>query len=376
MLAGAHLLYVVNDAGFFLSHRLPLARAARRADMRVSVATPDGPLGDRIRDEGFAHHPVRLSRAGMRPAENLRGFVDLVRLYRALRPDLVHHVTIKPVLFGSVAARLTGVPAVVNAPTGMGWVFVEQGLAADAIRLAVRGAYRLIFRHPRMRVLFHNPEDRAGLLAEGLVRAEQAVLVGGAGVDTARYAPAPEPDGAAPVVVLAARLLWQKGVGEFVEAARMLRREGTRARMVLVGDADVNPSSVPPARLSAWHDEGIIEWWGQRDDMPAVFAGCNVVCLPSYREGLPKVLLEAAACGRAIVATDVPGCRQIARHEENALLVPPRDAAALARALRRLIESPAERARMGARGREIAVAEFAEERVVGETLAAYEELLA
>jgi glycosyltransferase involved in cell wall biosynthesis len=177
-------------------------------------------------------------------------------------------------------------------------------------------------------------------------------------------------------VILAARMLWDKGVKEFVEAAKLLRREGVRARFALVGDTDLgNPAAVSTEQLMQWKNEGAVEWWGQRSDMAAVIAQCHVACLPSYGEGVPKVLIEAAASGRAIVTTDTSGCREIVRDRQNGLLVPPRDVAALANALRELIEKPALRARMGAKGREIAETEFNLEHVISKTMDAYRSLL-
>jgi glycosyltransferase involved in cell wall biosynthesis len=201
-------------------------------------------------------------------------------------------------------------------------------------------------------------------------------LIRGSGVDMNIFTPRPEPEGV-PVVILAARMLWAKGIGEFVDAARLLREQKVEARFVLVGESDPgNPSAVPVWQLEQWHDSGVVEWWGACSDMPRVFAEAHVVCLPSYYpEGVPKVLIEAAACGRPIVTTDVPGCREVVRHEENGLLVPTRDPVALAAALRRLIMSPALRDFLGRRGREIAVAEFGLERVIAETLAVYGDLL-
>jgi glycosyltransferase involved in cell wall biosynthesis len=195
-------------------------------------------------------------------------------------------------------------------------------------------------------------------------------------VDPTVFTPSPEPDGV-PCVILATRMLWAKGVGEFVSAAAQLRSQGVAARFVLVGETDPeNAGRVEETQLRQWAGQGLVEWWGRRNDMPAVFAGCNVVCFPSsYGEGVPKVLIEAAACGRAIVATDIPGCRAIVRHNDNGLLVPARDPEALARAIALLLGDPTYRARLGARGREIAVGEFSEEMVIRQTLAVYQELL-
>lgn len=370
------ILIVVNDAEFFLSHRAPLARAARTAGFEVEIATPPGPGAARIRDEGFVHHVIRMSRSGTRPVDNLRSIASLIRLYRRVRPDLVHHVTMKPVLYGSLSARVAGVARIVNTHTGMGYVFIEGGHAARIMQLTVRNAYRLMLRKATTRIVFHNPDDLAALVDPHIMGRQRAVIVGGAGVDVQAYLPTPERAGP-PVVILAARLLWQKGVGEFVEAATRLRSSGVAARFALVGETDPHsPSAVPRSTMLEWERAGIVELWGRRHDMPEVFGESHIVCLPSYGEGIPKVLLEAAACARPIVSTDVPGCREIARHEQNALLVPARDAPALASALRQLIESAPERARLGARGRDIAVNEFNEERVVGQTMRVYLELLA
>ena len=369
------LLFTVNDAGFFLSHRLPIAQAAAAAGYEVHVATAPGPAVARVRAAGLTHHAVPMSRRGLNPLAALRTILSLARLYRRLRPDLVHHVTGKPVLLGGLAGRLARVPAVVSAVSGLGFLFIAQGWRAALLRGAVEAGYRLALKRPGARAIFQNPEDRRRFLDQGLLEAEAAVTIKGSGVDIARFAPSKEPAGP-PLAVLPARMLRDKGVAEFVEAARALRGAGIEARFALVGDSDPgNPTAIPEARLRAWHDEGAVEWWGFRDDMPAVLTGAHIVCLPSYREGLPKSLIEAAASARPIVSCDVPGCREIARDGETALLVPPRDAGALAEALRRLIQDRELRRRLGARGRALAEAEFSLERVVAETLALYRALL-
>lgn len=370
------LLFTVNDAGFFVSHRLPLALAARKAGYDVHVATAPGPGAAEITAHGLPYHPVPISRSGLNPLSEIRTVWSLARLYRRLRPDLVHLVTIKPVLYGGIAARLSGVPAVVAAVSGLGHVFIRRGSISALLRTAIKAAYRIALSHRRLRVIFQNPDDRRQFVAQGLVGEPDCVLIKGSGVDVRRFAATPEPAGI-PVVVLPARMLREKGIVEFVEAARRLRRDGIEGHFTLVGDRDPgNPTSIPQEQLDAWNRDGDVDWWGYRDDVPEVLAGANIVCLPSYREGLPKSLIEAAACARPIVATDVPGCREIARDRENAILVPPRDPEALAAALRRLIEDPDLRRRLGARGREIAVAEFSLDRVIADTLDVYRDLMA
>ncbi|MFQ5773404.1 MAG: glycosyltransferase family 4 protein [Kiloniellaceae bacterium] len=369
------LLLTINDAGFFLSHRLPIAQAAAAAGYRVHVAAARSPAAETIAAHGLVFHPLPLSRRGLGPWREVRTFWSIYRLYRSLAPDLVHQVTVKPVLYGGLAARLAGVPAVVNAVSGLGYVFVDRGWKAGVLRSAIKAAYRIALAQRNGRVIFQNLDDREEFAAQGLVNPDASVLIKGSGVDLARFAPKPEPEGV-PLVMLASRMLRDKGVGEFVEAARVLRKKGARARFVLVGDTDAgNPAAIARDRLKAWRREGVVEWWGHREDMPGVLAQAHVVCLPSYREGLPKILIEAAACGRPIVASDVPGCREIARAGDNALSVPIRDAEALARAIERLIADPDLRRRMGARGRSIAEAEFSVARVVRETLAVYNALL-
>ena len=369
------ILFVVNDAPFFISHRLPLALAARDAGYEVHVATPDSPLSAAIQKHGLHFHAIPLHRSNTRLWKELKSFRALLALYRRLQPDLVHHVTIKPVLYGGVAARLAKVPAVVYAVPGLGHVFVQDGIKAKLLRAVVKRVYGYVFRHPHAKIIFQNPDDQSLLLQAQLLSADDVILIRGSGVDMNIFTPQPEASGT-PVVVLAARMLWEKGVGEFVDAARQLREQKIEARFILAGESDPgNPSAVPVWQLEQWHDSGVVEWLGACDDMARIFAEAHVVCLPSYREGLPKVLIEAAACGRPIVTTDVPGCREVVRHEENGLLVPVRNPTALAAALRRLVTSPVLRQFLGQRGREIAETEFALEKVVEQTLAIYKEML-
>lgn len=370
------LLFVVNDAGFFLSHRLPLAQAARDEGYDVHVATPDDQSSVVIQSRGFVFHPIPIARRGMHPLVELRSIRALRQLYRELAPDIVHHVTIKPVLYGGIAARLAGVPAVVNAVTGLGYIFISRGVKSAILRRLVKATYRFALRQARTRVIFQNPDDMALFEGEGLVRPSDAVLIRGSGVDMAVFLPRPEAVGI-PIVLLASRMIWDKGVAEFVEAARLLHDQGITARFVLVGGPDSgNPSTIPQAQLEAWQKAMPVEWWGIRVDMPQVFAESHIVCLPSYYgEGIPKVLIEAAACARALVTTDTPGCREIVQHEINGLLVPPRDAYALAKAIRQLLQNPELRAQMGRRGREIAMTDFSLQTVIDQTLGVYRDLL-
>jgi len=370
------VVIVVNQDWFFLSHRLPLARAVRDAGAEVVIVAGDSGKGEVIRAEGLGFLPLPISRKGLNPAEELHTLWFLRRTYDRLKPDLVHHVTIKPVLYGTIAARIVGGMAVINAVSGLGYPFTSSDPSARAIRPVLKGLYRLALGHPGSRTIFQNPEDLSDLVKMGIVKRDQAFLIRGSGVDCSRFRLAPEPAGP-PIVLLAARMLWDKGVERFVEAARLIRAEDPTPRFVLVGEPDSgNRNAIPISRLDSWSREGVVEWWGHRDDMPLILSRAAVVVLPTtYGEGVPKILLEAAASGRPIVATDVRGCREIARPGVNGILVPPRDTENLAKAIRALLASPELRAQFSRAGRHIALTEFAEEIVVSRTLDVYRELL-
>jgi glycosyltransferase involved in cell wall biosynthesis len=362
------LLFVVTEDWYFVSHRLTLAIAAQAAGFEVAVATRVTAHGEAIRNAGIRLIPFALSRRGGNP---LGEITRLVLLLRREKPDLVHLVALKPVLYGGIAASLTRVPGVVNAVAGLGWLFTSDGWQARWIRPVIRRflAWRLSARNAI--TIVQNPDDLA-LLQQAGVSADKLHLIRGAGVDIDAYTPALIPPPAPITVVLVARMLWDKGVGEFVDAARRLHMQGIAARFLLVGGPDpANPASIPEATLHAWHGHDGIEYWGPCDDMPVVLRQAHIACLPSYREGLPKSLLEAAATGLPIVTTDAPGCREVVSDGDNGLLVPLRDAAALADALQRLIADADLRARMGARSRERALAEFSQSQVIAQTLQLY-----
>lgn len=369
------VLIVVNSDSFFLSHRLPLARGARDAGFDVVVATGDSGSGQAIRDEGFEFVPLPITRSAINPFAEIGTVAFLAKLYRRLRPDLVHHSTVKPVIYGSTIARFSGRTSVVNTISGLGYAFTSNDVTAIVLRPVLRALWRIALRHPRSRTIFQNPDDRADFIRMGLVREEATVLVRGAGIDCSHFQASAEPNGI-PLVVLPSRMLWDKGVREFVEAARLIRARGNAARFALVGAPDSgNRASIPEEQLAAWTQEGVVEWWGHRRDMPAVLASASVVVLPSYGEGLPKVLLEAAAIARPVVTTDVRGCREIVQDGVNGFLVPPRDSEKLAQAIERLLRSADLRTTFGQAGRRLAETEFAESVIVRQTLEVYQQLL-
>ena len=372
------LLMVVNDAAFFLSHREPVAKAARDRGFLVVVATAAGPAVHAIVDAGYEHREIRLTRSGRNPFAEALSVVSLIQLFRRVRPDVVHLVTIKPVLYGGLAAWMVRVPGIVSAISGLGTVF---GSTSDSrmsmAQFATKLLYRLALGHRNQRVIFQNSNDRNVLAMLTRFQRNKTVMITGSGVDLSEYKMIDEVETEAPVVVMAARLLRDKGVYEFIHAARILKRRNVRSRFLLAGDPDPgNPSSVNNADLEKWRAEGNVEILGFREDVATIFAMSHIVVLPSYGEGIPKVLIEAAACGRAVVTTDIPGGREAIEPGKSGLLVPPRDADALADAIQLLIENQDLRRQMGRAGRELAKQKFRIEEVVAQHLSIYDALIA
>src|SRR6185312_14419419 len=342
----------------------------------VVIATRVHNHAQKIKNEGFRLAPLHLSRESYSPWKELRTIIQLRRLYREENPDIVHHVALKPILYGSIAALGRKRIRVINALAGMGYLVASSSLKARLLRLPIWNAFKFLLNRPGTHVLLQNEDDREVVTSKLRVPVHNAVLIRGAGVNCEAFHPVPDPAGV-PHVILPSRMLWNKGVAEFVEAAKLLIQEGVKAKFVLVGDVDpASPSGMPRATLSAWNDAGFVEWWGLRKEMATVYHSATLVCLPSHGgEGVPKVLLEAAACGKAIVTSDVPGCRDIVRKDVNGLLVPAKNVPELANAIRYLVENDEVRRRMGTAGREIALAEFSQEIVIEKTLALYSSVI-
>ena len=369
------ILYFSPVDWAFCIHHLAVARAAREAGHDVVVVTRVIEHADPILAAGLRLIPLEISRDGIAPLRELRTLFRLYNIYRKERPDLAHHFAIKPMLYGSIASSLARVPATINGLIGLGFVFTSKRLLARLLRPVVIFAMRTFLNRQNSRMTFQNSDDLRMLTAGRIVDPAKARLILGSGVNVEAFTPSAEPAGDV-TVVMPARLLWDKGVDEFVSAARILKARGVEARFALVGDRDAqNPATVPQASLDKWRDEGTVELWGWRNDMAQVYRECHIVCLPSYREGFPMVLLEAAACGRPLVSTDVEGCREAVAHNRSGLLVPARDATALAEALADLIKSPAKRAAFGANARAIVVKEFSLPVVIDRTFAVYREVL-
>lgn len=380
------ILYVVNEARFFLSHRLPLGLRALELGLEVVVVTAPDTGEAELGAYGFRHISVPLTRSGFAVLQEIAGYRALKQVYHEERPDLVHHVTIKPVIYGSFAARAANVGAVVNAVPGMGFAFSQRGMRAALLRSGVTLLYRLAFMGLPMRVIFQNTEDQQDFLQRGILRKEMTVLIRGSGVDlkafdteqrAERDRRAQKGEDQAPVFVLVARMLREKGVEEFAAAAHEIKQAHPQWRFLLAGDADPgNPSSLSQQALRQLETERGVEWLGHVRDVPALLSGCDVMVLPTYyREGLPKTLLEASAAGLPMIASDIAGCREVVTDDVNGLLVPPRQVAPLVEAMLRMGEEPGLRQRCGRAARRKAEAVFSVDDVVDHTFRVYEELL-
>ena len=367
------ILYLVSEDWYFVSHRLPMARAAQAAGYEVHVATHIDDCADQILRQGFLLHPIHWRRGNMNPVRLLTAALETRRIYREVNPDLIHHVALVPSLIGSLAAL--GLPAPrINALAGLGFAFTSDTAKARAVRPLANLLLGWLLRRPNTTVLVQNPDDYA-VVANLAVPTNNIALIPGSGVDVELLTPMPEPAGTF-TVAFVGRLLDDKGVRTLVRAHELLAQRGIAIRTLLAGEPDPsNPASIPEHVLAGWRRIPGLELLGHVEDIRSVWAQAHVAVLPSRREGLPKSLLEAAACGRALIATDVPGCREITRNGINGLLVPPDDAGALANAIKSLMNDGALRAQFAGASRKIAVSEYSSERVATEVTNLYSRLL-
>lgn len=370
-----------NTAWYLYNFRRSLAFSLRDAGHEVLLVSPPGMYGAQLTAMGLRWTPAPMDRRSLNPLREAALIVWLRRLYRTERVDLVHGFTIKCAVYGSLAARMAGVPARVNAVAGMGYVFTSTDLKARALRPIVRALMRLAFGGPGARLVLQNSANVAFFVNDGIVHPRQISLIPGSGVDCQQFTPNKTPSATVARerfrVVLPARLLWDKGIAEYVEASRILRNQGYSIDFLLVGEPDAgSPDTVPEATIRDWVAEGLVNWLGHVADMPSLLQNVDSLVLPtSYGEGLPKSLIEAAACALPLITTDVPGCRDVVTHEVDGLLVPVRNAQALAEAIARLHDDPALRHRLGQAAREKALREFDEQLVIQRTMAVYDALL-
>lgn len=372
------ILYFANTEWYLYNFRLSLIRQVRELGIEVVLISPPGSYGQRLRELGFKWIPLPMDRRSLNPFAELRLVLAIIKIYASEKPDLVHLFTIKSVIYGSIAAVLTGVKYRINAITGLGHVFISNSLRARSLRPLVRMLVRFAVNSSRGRLILQNIDDRELFLKNRLIEAQYIRIIRGSGVNISRFNTSQRvKSNVEPLrVLLATRLLWEKGVAEYVSAARELLKEKINITFLIAGSPDPgNPASVPEDSISSWQREGVIVLLGHTDDMPSLLQTVDLVVLPSYREGTPRILLEAAACGLPIVTTDVPGCREIVSHQFNGLLVAARDCHQLAAAIHYMATNPTERTRMGKAGRDKVLAEFDETIVINSTLNVYDELM-
>ncbi len=370
------VLLFANTDWYLYNFRLPLAQAIRDQGHEVVLLSPPGKYSKALGQAGFRWVAFPLVRRRLDPFSEMITILRLVRLYGRERPDLVHHFTVKCVLYGSLAAHLNRVKAVVNAVTGLGYLFTDSSPLAGLLKSLVKELYRIVLK--RTQVIFQNPDDHRAFLEQHLVSRKNCHLIRGSGVDTKRFQPCANGSaGSKKYILLASRLLWTKGLAEYVEAAKIVRQSQKDVVFLVAGETDAgNPAAVPITVIDAWRRRGDVQILGHRDDMQAVLQKVDVVVLPTfYGEGVPRILLEAAASGKPLIATDKPGCREIVRHGVNGLLVPEKDSQQLAIAIKTLLINDGRRAEMGKQSRLLACREFSQDKVIYETLRVYQRLL-
>jgi glycosyltransferase involved in cell wall biosynthesis len=371
------VIFFANTDWYLYNFRLGLAKFLRERGFEVVMLSPVGAYGAMLAAEGFRWVAVDMDRRSLNPARELALIRRISAVYAAEKPDIVHHFTIKCVVYGSLIARWHGIRNRVNAVTGMGYVFSDDGYRARLLRPVVRNLIKATLGGEGSRLILQNKDDLAAFAAAELAPSEKTHVILGSGVDTARFQPSAASRGHGVMrVLLASRLLWDKGIREYIEAARLVKEEGLPVEFLLAGNPDPgNPASVPESQIAKWREGAAVKYLGHVADMPRLLSEIDVAVLPSYREGVPRSLLEAAACGLPIVTTDVPGCREVVRHGVNGLLVPPRDAPALAAAVKFMWEKPDERARMGSAARQVVLNNFDQQIVFEKTFAVYRDLL-
>ena len=367
-----HLVYVITEDWFFASHFLDRARAAVGKGYKVSVITRCRETAREFRQYGLAPINIEFSRRGLNPITELITIFRLRTILKRIKPDIVHNVALKPVVLGSLAAQFAGVRNIVNAPVGMGYVFTSEENKARILRPIVKALIRYSLGRQARRVIIENNDDFNNLVAGGFAKNDSIALIKGAGVDTEKFDYKPEPNGQVQVIMVS-RLLRDKGVQEFTDAAKLVNARESTVQFVLVGDVDDgNPTSLTAEQLTEIRKSRDVTWLGARTDISELLASSHVACLPSYREGLPKSLIEAASAGRPIVTTDVPGCREVVTHMVNGLLVQPRDVTALASAIEKLVNDPILRQSMGKENRHKAESEYANEIIIAQTHGVYD----
>ena len=367
------ILFIVNVDWFFISHRLPIALAAQKNGYSIHIATQITNKYEDLKKYGFIIHKLKIDRSSTSFIGSFKIFQEILEIYRLFKPDIVHLVTIKPVLIGGMASYFVNYKQkIVMSISGLGFIFISKGLKSKIRKFLIFFFYKLVFMHSHLKVIFQNKNDFNDLRAFTNISENKIVLIPGSGVDLKVFKFYEIPSGE-PIVLFPSRLLKSKGIYEFVAAAKILKN---KARFVIVGKHDVgNRDCIEMIELKKWESDGIVEFWGESNNMPYIFSQSSIVVLPSYREGFPKSLLEAAASGRAIITTDVPGCRECIKNEITGYLVPPFDSFAISKKVNYLLNKPELIKIMGKKARSLAEEKFDVNKVVLTHLDIYDSLI-
>ena len=365
------LFFIVSEDKSFWSHRLSLALSAIDAGYDVTLVSNFNKLESKIKNRGVNVININFVRSSKHPFTDLKNIFKLIFILRKEKPDIIHNVALKTILIASIAGLFSKKMVIINAFTGLGYVFSSDQLHAKLIRFFIKPIFKLLFRRSNYWTIFQNPDDMNLFERLGLINLNQSTLIRGSGVETNKFIQSDDLN-KIPVVMLASRMLWDKGVGEFVEVAKRAYKNKINAEFMLVGGIDNdNPMSIPLSTLKQWVSNGDVQWEGHSDNMPDMLASASIVCLPSYREGLPKVLLEAAAIGRPLIASDGPGCREIVRDKYNGLLVKMRDADSLYEAVLMLVNNRKMRETMGRNSRTLVETELSTTIINTQTIELY-----
>jgi glycosyltransferase involved in cell wall biosynthesis len=368
------LLFILNDAHYFISHRLDIALEAQKKDYKVHIATHDIENHQLIKKYGFEFSPIKLSRSGVNIFKELSSFYELYKLLKKIKPDVLHLVTIKPVIYGSIIARIIKLPKVVAAIPGLGHIFTAEKTPNTLLKFLVTCLYKIALYQSNTHVIFQNNDDHNEFLNLNIINSYQAHIINGSGVNLTEYKFTKENASSSKIIVMACRILQHKGILEFIEACEILTKKNIKAKFILAGKFDLqNPSFIKEETLKNLIKNTTISFIGFQENTYKLFKSAHVVVLPSYREGLPKVLSEAAACGRAIITTNVPGCKDAIIPGVTGLLVPPKNAHALAEAIEFLIKNDALRISMGNKARQFAEKQFNIDNIVKQHLDIYED---
>jgi glycosyltransferase involved in cell wall biosynthesis len=371
------ILFIVSEDWYFVSHRLHLAQKAISMGYHVTLLANVGKSQNLIEDSGIDVIPWSLKRNSYNLAREVNSILEVIKAINRVKPSLIHAVALKPILYSSIASIFTGLKRRVFAFAGLGFIFTSEKLFAKFCRVPIVFAMRLLIKNKYSNIILQNQDDINTLLHLRMIRKNSISLIQGSGVDTTIFFPTNDQAiESTPLIILPARLLWDKGIGDFVNAANILKMKHVDARFILVGQRDIhNPASISESQISEWVESNIIEYWGFEENMPKILNKATIVCLPSYREGFPKVLLEAASCAKPIVTTDVPGCRQAVENNLSGLLVPAKNPQALADAMEKLIHNKSLCKIMGARGLERVNTELSQNIIANKTINLWEKIL-